>query len=363
MSKTKSDLVSLTESYKEALEYWYQCLDPTKPTINQIKSAKVSNPIDELIKLTNLIKAHSTKVGIIFKPETLKNQYDVAHSTLGKLSESIVLIMSIIPQLKSQDLSKIFYEEIINNLRLLINANIGLSKELYALSKDDIEATSEENTNGSDNRLVSIGQIWSNCDLTITLLQNGKIAFLTSKIKVGISLIVDGLDEFEEWIENPDDFDNDDPFGLNDEDFSDEEEDDEREPPISSKDELSDDEDNSINNEKLVEFAKKSLQKFKLIKLLLTSLNKSLPSNVSGEKLDNIYDLQKKLVNCIDKLILDLMLDQQVDEVTKEFSEEIDKTCKKIIKILNEVNKSDELKVKWVNTWSIKYEELKTNIK
>lgn len=341
MSKTHSELLSLIDSYQEALEYWTKCLEPSSKELSQIKAAKVDDPLEELSKLSKLIKAHTTKVGIIFKPETLKNQNDAAFSTLLKLSETIILIVSIIPQLDSKKLSQIYQDELVNVLRLIIHANVNLAKELRNLSSED------SNENESNDRLISVGQIWSSCDELLLLIQKAPLGYLSDKTKQTISLIEDGLEEFEEWAENPEDFDDEDPFG-----FSDDESDEEEETPTDSKDE----EDEPKDKSKLIEYSKKWLSKIKLIKLLLKSLAKSLPSSTPGTQIDNIYQVERQLVKSVDQIIVDLMLDQQVDEETEEYATQIDKACAKIVKIVKQAN-SNENKIKWCNDWHSKYNE------
>ena len=59
--------------------------------INGFTTTTIDNPQQELIKLIKLIKAHTTKVGIIFKPTNLFKDPNVAYNTLEELSETLVL--------------------------------------------------------------------------------------------------------------------------------------------------------------------------------------------------------------------------------------------------------------------------------
>lgn len=354
MAKDRSDLNKLILSFKEALQYWQTCLDGSNSSLSEVKAAEVTNPLEELDKLAKLIKAHTTKVGIIFKPETLVKGTDAAFSTLQKLSESLVLIISLISQLENKIISTMFYKEILNSVRLLIESNIQFADELVTVevnSGEEPQEVPESNDEDEiDGRLVSVGKIWSNCDTLSKLIKDGELGVLSKKIKQSIISIEDGLDEFEEWAENPDDFDmDDDPFG-----FSDDESDEAEVPPTNG---TAEENGNKEEKEKLIKFAQLWLSKIKLIKLLLTSVTRSLPSLTSGDVINNIYEVQRLLVNKIDTLIVDLMLSKEIAEEIVMNSKEITKMCNTLIKIVKDVNKSNENKVKWCVAWDSKFKE------
>lgn len=356
MAKSRSDLQKLLESFKEALQYWQNCLRDSKSSLSDIKAAQVTNPLEELTKLAKLIRAHTTKVGIVFKPETLSKETNAAYDTLLKLSESLVLIISILSQLKADEISDMFYSEILHTVGLLIESNSQFADELADMEaranqeNENSEVSKSKNENEIDGRLVSVGKIWSNCDALTKLLNDGELGLLSKKIKQSITLIEDGLDEFEEWAENPDDFDlDDDPFGFSD----DESEDDLDAPPVNNTTET----EQTENNKVLVDFAQLWLSKFKLIKLLLISITRSLPSVTSGDVINKTYDNQRLIVHKIDKLIVDLMLNKEVDDECKLTAEDIAKICYRLVKIVKDVNKSSENKVKWCVAWDSKFKE------
>lgn len=355
MTRTRDDLVQLLASYKEALIYWQSCFTTS---FSGVSSSKVASPLDELVKLAKLIKAHTTKVGIIFSPENLKGLEEAAYNVVQKLSETAVLLVSLVAQLEKKETSKLLYDEILGHLSLIIASNIAFTEELTVIEeeinstkeaerkdgKEDKEDKEDQNDpNATNKRLVSVGRIWASCDALVKLLEGGKLGLLSSKTKQSILMLDDGLDEFAEWAENPEEMD--DPFGFSD-DESEEEEPPKEEPELDNEDRA-----------ELIAYAKKWLQKIKLIKLLLTSLTRSLPSFTAGEDIDNIYTIQRSIVTLVDKLIVDLMMDQVVDEKTAEYATSIDKACKGIVKIVKNANKNSENKVKWCVAWVSKYEE------
>lgn len=335
----RKEVKELLASFKEALESWLITInDPIK--IKEIKSASVDNPIEELTKLVSLIKAHTTKIGIIFKPETFQKQFDAAYNTVSKASESIILLISIIPQLNPETLSIIFHDEIILKISEIFQSNLELVSQLQIIEQETLEEESEEVARDINTRLMSVGKVWSSCDNLTKVLKDGKLGLLNTKFKQSIMLIEDGLDEFEEWVEDPEV--SEDPFGFEDED------EDEDEQPEELDEET---------KAQLTAFGTKILNKFKLIKLLFSSISKSLPSITSGKTINELFENQKQIVNLVDKLIVELMMNAKISHITDDLITSINKNCNNLLKIVKAVNKSNENKVKWCEAWESKFSQ------
>ncbi|KAK6877775.1 hypothetical protein K6H11_000046 [Candida tropicalis] len=346
-TKTRDDLKNLLDSFNEAIKYWLTNLDnTTKSTGN----SKITDPIDELYKLIKLIKAHVTKVGIIFKPNNLKKDPNVAYNTLEKLSETLVLLISLIQsfKIKQEEISKIFYDEIFNNVKNLIVSINQLSNELMIIFDQDGDNDEDDREEVSDDgRLVGVGRIWSNCDALIKLLDEGAVGLLSNKIKQSILLLDDGFEEFKEWAENPQDMD-DDPFGFSDDDEDDDEEEGE-------EDDRYVNEEPPVDNSEISKFALKWVKKIELIKLLISSFKKSIPKTTSGQLIDEINSIQLKLINLIDKFIMNLMLDTTIDEEILKNTKEITLQANKLSKIGISIHSTDDKKSKWYETWINKF--------
>ncbi|RCK66001.1 hypothetical protein Cantr_01749 [Candida viswanathii] len=331
-SKTKGDLKNLLDSFNEATTYWLSNLTPSTTTT----PSKISNPIDELTKLVKLIKAHTTKVGIIFKPANLKKDPGVAYNTLEKFSETVVLLTGLIQLFDVAEVSRIFYDAIFEGVRNLIVSVNKLSGELIVIfDEDDEEEVSD------DGRLVGVGKVWSNCDDLVTLLLEGAVGLLSSKIKQSILLLDDGFEEFKEWAEDPQDVD-DDPFGISDDD------EDEEEGETKEDKEL-------VDNSEVSKFALKWVKKIQLIRLLISSFKKSIPKTTLGSLIDDINTIQTKLVNLIDKFIMNLMLDMTIDDEIIKNTKEIALQALKLCKLGVMIHASNTTKAKWYETWMTKF--------
>lgn len=353
MVKTRDELKHLISLFKEKLEFANKSLiEPSNSIFDKITPSNVKNPIEEFGKVNSLIKAHTTKVGIIFNPENLRiDDFSAAYTTLENLINSSSLILTLYSQLTTQSISNLFKDEIKSSLIQLSDSLLRLVIEL-ALEFGDETSTTDEGS--SAERLQSVGIIWSNCDLITKLILEGEIGALTSKIKTNITLIEDGFEEFVAWTENPTDFDDDDdPFGLGESDIdeSDSDEDeidgtDDASPPTDSGDDL-----------ELIKFSKLWVKQIELIKLLLASFKKSLPATTSGATIDEINTLQRHLVVLIDKFISDIMMDQYIDDTVIQYTKDMIKTSKQLSIIAQNCHRGNEKKVKWYETWSSKFEE------
>ncbi|ABN65485.2 predicted protein [Scheffersomyces stipitis CBS 6054] len=359
MSKTKADLKDLLASYKEAVLYWSSAFENAEE-FSGIQAAKVNKPLDELLKLAKLIKAHTTKVGIIFKPENLKKDANPAFTTLSKLSETLILLVSVVVQLRPSEISQLYYDELLKGIKQLMDSNKELSHELTLIfdsqNDENTENTPSKDSDEMDKRLVSVGKIWSNCDVLISMINNGALALLTDKIKQSVLLIEDGFEEFAEWTENVEEID-DDPFGFSDDEFSDEESEDDAHPPVAEdKDNKSEDDgENGEDVEELKKFAQLWLKKIELVKLLISSFKKSLPLSTSGSSIDSIYAIQFGLVKLIDKFIVDLMLDRTIDGEIEEYTGAITKESVKLAKLARDIHAKNNKKAKWYEAWETKF--------
>lgn len=375
-------LLAILSAFGEALDFWLIYLNgPVDELRRAISPATVASPMEELVKVTILLRAHITKVGILFERLSLQRSGTVTAKIVVELSSSFLLLMSLLARISPAEISRLFYMAIATECTFLVENTRQLISELEILvEKAKVEELAKETKDSEqtkdinnetqkveaketqegqkltsqlkgrkvDTRLVSVGKVWSSCDQLVKLVDGGKVKYLEKQVKILLSLIEDGLDEFSEWAENPETLD--DPFFLED-DFSDEEV-----PP--SAGEESEKDDFSEEKQRLSSYCKLWLEKFKLVRLLFLSINKSLPALVCGESIDQIYEAQELISRGIDLLIVDLMLSQAVDLEVAKHAATIDKGCYTVVKILKRENEKSSSKVKWCDLWESKYQKL-----
>jgi len=344
---TESDLRGLISSFREGLQLYLTTLS-SKTEITKIKSSKVEEPTKELVKISQLLFAHGTKLGIVFKPKVSIN---AAYKQMKETSSVFLLLISLIGQIKPEEYSTIFQVEVIESIKKVILSFVGFLNEVEGL---DFNEEPDSNDTRTEGRLVSVGIIWDNCKTFEKLINEGKLGLLNRRLKDSINLIEDGISEFSEWIEDPTVVDDEDPFGLENE-FSDEEK-------FGNDDDDNDDDKNKevpeIDPQTLI-FAETWVNKVKLVKLLVSSLSKSLPSDnsqISGEEVDDFNKQQNGIVEQIDDLLSTFFMNGSLFEL-KMMAKNIEKQCSEIIEFVKKINKGDEKKTKWLTIWHDRFSQ------
>ena len=72
MEKTPADLSNHITAVQETLQQlqinFQNSITSSNENLINLESTKIAKPLDEIPKLTNLISAHATKLGLVFKP-------------------------------------------------------------------------------------------------------------------------------------------------------------------------------------------------------------------------------------------------------------------------------------------------------
>lgn len=332
--KSKADLAKFFATFTEALEYWGKLA----PQFADISPATVDKPLDELVKLSKLIKAHTTKVGILYNPANLKSDdLNAQYTTSEQLMRSTSMLVTVLAQLTLRNLVPEFF----------VNEVTYLASQLFQAVKFLVnECKSIVDNNLADEaqlRLISVGKVWEICDELVALILGGELALLATKINQSLLIFDDGFEDFKEWAENPQTVELDDMF---DEFDSDDSGDDEA-APVPAMDEAKQDE--------LRVYAKKWAKKLELVRLLIASFKKLVPKATKASTVNEIYQLQHHLSGAIDKFISDLMLEGTIDDELKKHSDVVSADCHKLVNIA--VGIHNEKKAKWYTTWKVKYDE------
>lgn len=329
---TKEELTGLIDSLVEGLEFYEPLLTPAK--LSEIETSKNEQEInieEELTKLSKLIFAHSTKIGIAFRPPVSIN---AAYQQLKETSEVFLILIGVLSKLfniqENDKFGKLYKEEILEVTKLLISSFKELLIELknldFNLQKGEVDESY---------RLINVGKIWENCKKLESLIKEGKIGLLKSKIRLNIAVIEDLIEEFEEWLENPEIVD--DPFDFNEE---------------------SEEEDEKEVDADVIEFANDWIKKVKMVKLLYSSFIKSLPSDknseINGTEIDLFFKEQNVFFNLVDELISNIFLNLNILEL-KSSTKLIFEKSQYLINLLKKMNKNDEKKLNWLSVWQEKF--------
>lgn len=304
-----------------------------------IQASNVEAPLLEIPKLSTLIHAEVTKIGLVFKPPIKESTYKTCWTEADSLAKYIGFLTSLIVQIydNKAQYSKNFTISICNETNSIVSASSSLINDLSKLV--------EENDD-NEGRLQNIGIVWEKCESLSTILKNGSSGILRAQILLMKDLITDAKEELEEWIDNPDLFDDDfdDLLGSNDEDEND-----------------SDDENEETDrvDDKVVAYGKSVIDKLKLITVFMGMVGKSIPKSQYtveySTNIDNFYEIVKNVSFQVDDLVYNITVDNDI-EVSQGALVKLDETVNKMIASLEAIHKEDiETKYKWLQQWKEKY--------
>ncbi|CUS22590.1 LAQU0S06e01486g1_1 [Lachancea quebecensis] len=319
-----------------------------KPTTN----LKDSDALTELDKLSRIIKAHATKVGIIYHPEKFHKNVTPAFKELQLFSNSIFFLLSLLPLFHTDKFADYFVDELDYSVLGLLSGVKGLCDEVDSLLDGKAASASGRDAPEAaehDLRLVSVGKIWASCDSLQELAKSGNLGLLNKRVGASVRLITDSLSELDEWLQDPE-LESQDPFGLESEPESDAERD-----TSGDKEVLAE----------MVKFLETWQQKLKMIRLLLSSFSKSVSSDEYKSKeplalqLAKLNTLHAVVVEKVDELISTVfMAGQEFDPEDEEILELIsllNDSLRKMVQIIKTLNRGDEKKGKWIEVWDAKY--------
>ena len=205
-----------------------------------------------------------TSLGIISCPDKLGKNEAAFKKQVVDLMNVMFYLLSLVPLFHDASFADYFTTKFDNEVISLILSVHKLSDELIEIielgsgSESNDYETKEDAP--ADERLISIGMIWSQCDNLHILSSQGNMGLLSEHISSSIKLLQDSIEEINEWLQDP--VISADPFGINDS-YSDEG----NEPDNYDEEEAP---------ESMINFVQTLLQKSKLLKLLLSSLSKSI---------------------------------------------------------------------------------------
>ncbi|KAG7818834.1 hypothetical protein KL928_002702 [Ogataea angusta] len=330
VTKSKEDVKQLLRSLDEAIAAWKPLLTVEPQDEPSLKSSQVTNPLEELSKLGQLIHAHTTKVGIVYRPPISPENFHACFVEVESVTRSLVMLVSLCSQLiaEKKKYSTLYIQKVLDEIHTLLGTFSVLSNELSGLL--DIQDGDADNT-----RLVSVGKIWEICDNLSSLVRLGASGVLRAKFKESVTLLADGLEEYEEWLESPS-ADNGNFFGE------------------------SEDEDETEQTEVdavLVSYGSQWVQKLKLVKLLFTSMDKNIGKTQHTEsissKLDRMNSERLEIGLLVDEFISAIIYDLD-QTAAQKYASQLTKACMSLTEVVSQL---EPKKVKWFDTWKTKFLE------
>lgn len=227
---TVQELVSQLTEFKNSIALYEDIVynsGTTKKNGQNSKPPKLATPkssVQAIVDVALLSKAHTTKVGIAFKPPV---SVAAASKTLADSSALIPALVGAFVAIndnkeKAEKVGILILEQVKDQVLDFLSAHKGLCVDLISLAEKPTDEVVKSESEDSG-RLVSVGRVWKACDdlAEITKLRSSKI--LALKVEQFAEMVQDALLDLDEFIENGND-DGDDDFIL---DFGSDEEDDE----------------------------------------------------------------------------------------------------------------------------------------
>lgn len=319
---------------------------------------KDSTPLIELTKLSQLLRSHSTKLGIILKPETFtEKNYEATYKELKSIIDTTFYLFSLLPLFYSgKNYTKLLVKRLDESILKFLNSLQSLCKELDA--KFNNQEFDEE-------RLICIGMIWSCCDDWDQISKSKDLGILADSFKSSSQLLRDVMDEVEEFLEDPEsnigqslDF-------LDDDDFDSEEEEvkgdvvtvDDKTPKTESQ-----------TTKDLINLILPIMEEWKIKVVLLRTLfnsfrnvimSKDPPKIYTIDMLDELDELHKSIAAAADNFTCTMYMADETftKEDIDEEAKEINTNVKKMLSIIKNVKKKPSDKNEFVKVWETKFFE------
>lgn len=351
---TSEELKEHIASISSTLQQLQSTLNNLNSTSGLLQPANVKDPLLEISKLSSLISTHATKLGLVFKPPIAATTYNTCFQELDSFFKYIKFLISILNQLKNstESYSNLFINELSYNTASIIESAFYLVEELGKLI-DTEDVLKDDKT---DERLIGVGIVWEKCENISKNAKIGSSGILRGKLKSSSSLVLDASEELKEWLLDPMVGD-----AFNLDDFSDNFDGDDDKIQTSNngdEDESGDEDEDEDVPEAIIKYGETWSPKIQLVKLFLSLLDRSIPASKYTKKfsknIDLFHEKQLKVNEYVDDLVASIVYDMDLENA-KKASDKLTKEINQIFEIVKILNNNDEKKVKWLESWKIKY--------
>lgn len=299
--------------------------------IDQVEST-IDDPLKALNDIGSLFEAHTTKLGIIFKPPLSE---DAALKCIEDFIGLFPLLSAVYLQTSELQDGVLVRSEIRIRLTELCSTSLALGFELL----DNVKRNDSPPNVSSNGQLMTIGKVWE-CSRRLQSLHDlGPQGILSHKIDEFSGILNDAKEDLKSWVEN----DNDD-FGW---DFSDGE----GEDLAHVNNNSNDDNESSLRNEDTIALANKWIDKITKLNILYLAIQKRRLSTMDKLTSTKLHAIMGNLSTALDDLVAGFLEGSSQEELESQVD-----IVNVMVKKLLDIVKQDEPQDKFAS-WSSMFTE------
>lgn len=322
-SPTAMSLLKSVDNFTETVNYTRGLIYP-KPGSSSPQPLDKVHRMDEPLKAVSdiaaLFEAHTTKIGIAFKPPI---STDAAIKCVKDATELVPLLTAVYMGTTDEQDGTLIRSELRIKVAELLSAANALGGELSASIKSPFSSSS------SSGQLVSIGQVWECCKNLQILHTLGPQGILKEKVEEFSSLLKDVKEDLKSWVEEDgDDLDW---------DLSDGDEPDAYGDRVASRD------------KDIEELGKAWIDKITKLDILYQAIQKRRISLLDKEESTKLYVIMGDISTALDDLVASFLENFQKNEL-EPLAQIVDRLVKKLLDLVKHNEPDDKF-----SAWSLMF--------
>lgn len=195
-------LIGRLVSFKEALEHVLGSFTQRARAGEEGSEHQLDEPLNALADIASLWRAHTTKVGIAFKPPV---SAAAAEACLQDVAKLLPLAAGVALSMTEARDGQLAVNEATARTRALVESQARLVDELASVAeRQRLETASGRRPSASGRSsgatLTSIGKVWQSCDALAELKTLGVGGILRARIAEFAGMLDDAASDLEAWI-------------------------------------------------------------------------------------------------------------------------------------------------------------------
>jgi hypothetical protein len=187
-------------SFKEALEHVANSLSHGPALPKNEDPQNLSDSLGALGDIGSLWKAHTTKLGIAFKPPIATA---AAETCLHDIAKLVPLAAGVVLSMNEAKDGKLASTEASERTRALFASQLNLVEELRSVVvRQRLRSTTGQlpESRSSGSTLTCIGKVWQNCDALTDLKSAGVGGILRKRIADFSGMLDDAVEDLDGWL-------------------------------------------------------------------------------------------------------------------------------------------------------------------